>query len=239
MGISRWKKCKLENKCFDCLQPALEGYVYCEEHLLRKKERNLKRRSRVCDGCGGPKEIAGYCKSCWKKRDEKRRKRVEAKKLRGECTTCANKVAKGRLRCEVCLEKSRKQRHLRESYRRENNLCLHCNKNVEENAVMCCMCHAKDVSGFHFKTVSRASELIEIFEEQGGVCPYTGKKLTIGVNASLDHVVSKHSGGTDDRENLQWVYKGDFDINWMKGALTSDEFINAIYIIYEHLSRSK
>ena len=56
----------------------------------------------------------------------------------------------------------------------------------------------------------------------------------MGVNATLDHIVSKFNGGTNDFSNLQWVYCGDdFDINFMKGKFSERDFLEAIKTIYD------
>ncbi len=43
-----------------------------------------------------------------------------------------------------------------------------------------------------------------------------------GVNASLDHKIPTSRGGNNDLPNLQWV---DMQINFVKNALTHDEFV--------------
>ena len=44
------------------------------------------------------------------------------------------------------------------------------------------------------RQVTRDKELKEIFVKQCGICPYTGRNLTLGKDASLDHIVAKSKG---------------------------------------------
>ena len=81
-----------------------------------------------------------------------------------------------------------------------------------------------------------AVQLVELLSTQGGVCPYTKKKLTIGDNASLDHRVPVSKGGNNHLSNLQWVYLDDcLDVNRMKLDLLESQFKEAVRILAESL----
>lgn len=74
----------------------------------------------------------------------------------------------------------------------------------------------------------------EKFDVQS-ICPYTGLSLVLGVNASLDHIIARSVGGSDDLNNLQWVYGStDFDVNIMKGSSTEADFLKAISLIHHN-----
>jgi 5-methylcytosine-specific restriction endonuclease McrA len=64
--------------------------------------------------------------------------------------------------------------------------------------------------------------LRDLFEAQQRTCAYTGEVLIPGINASLDHKIPTSRGGTNDRENLQWVTAR---VNSMKSDLTHEEFV--------------
>ena len=66
--------------------------------------------------------------------------------------------------------------------------------------------------------------LKRLLELQGFTCPYTGKKLEIGTNASLDHIQPKSRFPELENcfENLEWV---DDNVNRAKRAMTKEEFV--------------
>lgn len=63
--------------------------------------------------------------------------------------------------------------------------------------------------------------LKQIVEQQNYQCALTGRHLT-PKNAELDHVVPRSKGGTNERENLQWLHK---QVNRAKGTMTQSEFV--------------
>lgn len=67
-------------------------------------------------------------------------------------------------------------------------------------------------------------KLKKLLELQNFTCPYTGRKLVIGVNASIDHIQprSRFPELVNCYENLEWV---DVDVNRAKRSLTKEEFI--------------
>jgi len=201
----------------------------------KRKEYLRKRRAQVCESCGGPKEISGYCKECWEKRTKRRKELFAEKKKRGECISCKNKT-NGKSKCETCLSKQRKQREKREFSRLGKGLCVLCgNRNHTENSKTCGDCFCRRVSKFHFKTYAKTSELLELLENQNHTCPYTGKKLILGENCTLDHIVPKSRGGINEVDNLQWVFCSEFvNVNTLKWNMTDQEFKGLIKIVYEH-----
>jgi 5-methylcytosine-specific restriction endonuclease McrA len=126
----------------------------------------------------------------------------------------------------------------REKSRNQIGLCILCGKNKSGSSKKCSKCYAKEVSSFHFGSVDRADELFCLLNHQNGICPYTGIKLVIGDNASLDHKIPKSKGGGDDLDNLQWLYFGIFDVNKMKWNLTDKEFIEAILILSKKVGKN-
>ena len=65
-----------------------------------------------------------------------------------------------------------------------------------------------------------ASDLASIWKSQRGLCALTGRKLDR--KAQLDHKLPKARGGSDRKDNLQWLCE---DANLAKRALTDDEFV--------------
>lgn len=199
-----------------------------------RKEYLRNRREKVCESCGGPKEIGGYCKKCWIKRTARRSKLNQEKKARNECLTCTNPRYKKHTKCHVCLEKYRVQCQKRREARVAAGQCVTCGAdNASSN--YCSLCFVKNVSKFHFGTRNRYPELIKLLEDQNGVCPYTGRSLEIGVNATLDHKTPKSRGGSDELKNLQWVFCSEFqNVNTLKWNMTDEEFKGLVKLVYEH-----
>lgn len=65
--------------------------------------------------------------------------------------------------------------------------------------------------------------LLDLWERQGGRCAYTGRVLTPGQDASLDHIVPRSKGGSNHPHNLQWVSAA---VNTAKQDLSENEFLN-------------
>jgi len=206
-----------------------------------RKKYLKERRAKVCDCCGGPREIAGYCQGCWQKRTERRKALFAEKKQRGECITCTNLSIEGKCHCDICLLKIRSRRKNREDKRRQDGVCVRCGKEKGgANSGMCPLCYAKETSVFHFGSVNRASELVALLKSQGSRCPYSGEELILGDNTSLDHVVPRSRGGSDEIENLQWLYSRNvFDVNRMKWDMTDKEFRDSIIKLADFLRGSK
>ena len=79
----------------------------------------------------------------------------------------------------------------------------------------------------------------DVLERQGRKCPYTGKKLVPGVNASIDHKNSrqKFPEQFSDINNIEWI---DRDVNAAKGYRTKAEFISLCRIVSSrHPARRK
>jgi len=190
----------------------------------------------MCESCGGPKEIGGYCTSCWEKRTVARKKRVAAKKARGECTTCDQPAEKGKTKCSDCLRKYREMSRALVEKKLAAGLCKRCGKNpFVEGSQVCGQCFCKGVSKFHFHNCAQTDQLMALLEAQDNICPYTGKKLVMGLNCTLDHIVPVSRGGTNDIDNLQWVYCSEFvNVNTLKWSMTDTEFRELIKIVYEH-----
>ena len=75
-----------------------------------------------------------------------------------------------------------------------------------------------------------AEMLRQIWTEQGGKCALTGIQMEIGgggksrtpLVASVDHKIPKAAGGTNSKENLQWVC---FAVNAAKADMSQADFI--------------
>jgi len=68
-------------------------------------------------------------------------------------------------------------------------------------------------------------DFFEIWQDQKGKCAVTGIELIPGKTASLDHINPLSRGGTNSRENLQFVH---ISVNCMKQNMTPEEFLEQL-----------
>ena len=125
-------------------------------------------------------------------------------------------------------EKRRRQRQ------REKNIkigfCVYCNNKAIPTLKSCFSHWLREKSSFYLGTRTRWKELLDMLESQEYKCPFTGVLLVPGDNASIDHIIPKSKGGTNDIINLQWV---DFKYNTIKNDMSNDEFMDYIKMLYE------
>ena len=126
--------------------------------------------------------------------------------------------------CEPCLAKFRGYI----AQRKATGNCLRCglgNKAVA--AQLCLRCWFKKMASDCLNARGEANNptadaLEELWRVQQGRCAITGETLVPGSNASLDHILPKSRGGSDDVKNVQWV---EFNVNLAKSNLTPTEFV--------------
>jgi CRISPR/Cas system Type II protein with McrA/HNH and RuvC-like nuclease domain len=77
------------------------------------------------------------------------------------------------------------------------------------------------------------ADVLKLFEKQNGVCPYTGSKLIVGKNPSIDHIKPRafYPELFDDIDNIQLVDKR---VNALKKEMSEDELIRLVYQIYNY-----
>jgi len=113
-------------------------------------------------------------------------------------------------------------------YRGKNkskNLCTNCSRQRMETSAYLCETHwftkiAKS------NGIKNGGEVVrKILEAQDYTCPYTGKRLVAGLNASIDHKNprSRFLDTWNRIENIEWV---DIYVNSAKREMTKEEFIS-------------
>jgi len=190
-----------------------------------KEDPKLKRnriKNGLCYRCAEPAFGKTLCPVCSEKQKVKDREKRKIRKFQGLCLMCGNKLKESDSKtCSSCLHKKRK----REAQRKIDGLCSKCGKDKSSCGILCEICYFKTVSNRHFKTCKRWEEIKNLLEEQNMKCPYSNRELVAGVNISLDHKIPKSKGGTDNIDNLQWVF---LPINTMKLDMLECEFVQLI-----------
>lgn len=141
----------------------------------------------------------------------------------GLCVDCGT-VARvsGSLRCGDCHERARTKAAVARQRYLSGRSCFACGM-PRFASRLCESCWYKRQSSNACGTIRNWRALKEKLESQEFECWYTGKSLTPGVNASLDHTIPKAKGGTNDLENLRWV---DLRVNSMKCSMLESEFLD-------------
>lgn len=120
-------------------------------------------------------------------------------------------------------------------YKKKNDAqsrCHHCSNPKLPGSGYLCEKHwfSKIIKSAGFYERDAPEKAKRLLESQGYKCPYTGRRIVLGVNASIDHKNPK-ARFPDQRclwENIEWV---DIDVNSAKRNLTKTEFISMCSLI--------
>jgi hypothetical protein len=194
---------------------------------LQKRKKDGK-----CLQCGklsGPKSKV-YCNKCLMKFNDNSKKRVKKLLEQGLCAQC-RKPSDKRV-CRDCSDKNNTRRMEKFKVRESAGICIRCGKMPSVlNNRKCTVCCLKHSAWTYFRDGNKWVNLQELFDSQKGLCPYTGRQLTIGLDAEIDHIISRHQGGKDEISNFQWVYR---DINKMKAHQSHEQFIDLIREVVQY-----
>ncbi len=97
----------------------------------------------------------------------------------------------------------------------------------------CHTCSLKDFSFKHLGSKQRWAELDDLLRKQRNRCYYSGLKIYVGKNASIDHIrpSSRHPDRATNIRNLVWTDK---TVNRMKTDFSFQEFIKTCKRILEN-----
>jgi 5-methylcytosine-specific restriction endonuclease McrA len=210
-----------------------------DRNKLRREAYAIRKANGLCTRCGNaPVEGGLECKTCADKQAEYIRQRRENRKSNSLCTECGKPVVDGKDLCSRHLamrQDSILKINDKRMNRRKDGLCEQCGSASLERPGLdykvCEICYLKNIAKGNLGDIKRWSSLKSLLELQTNICPYTGQLLVLGVNTTLDHKIPVSKGGDHSLSNLQWVYfdvYGGFDVNRMKGALTDQEYKEAI-----------
>lgn len=193
---------------------------------------------RRCHSCNkivrGPRSS---CSLCIRKINLRRHERVNALKAQGLCTeNCGATSATGKVRCALCLDKRRMEN--RKEYRRRTlcNQCVYCQRAA--TAGIFCMTHwLKNIGCTCGLGNKKGIKVLQrIWSAQKGYCALTGDTLVPGKTASLDHIIPRSKGGTNEESNLRWVL---LSVNTFKLDMADEEFVQICQkVVSAHEQRS-
>jgi len=146
------------------------------------------------------------------------RKRQKAKGLCLE--SCGRHRAKGRARCPQCLEWRRAYRQKEYRTKLQQGICIACKRSA--TAAAFCFTHwFRAIGSAYGLGNAKGVEILQrLWSKQSGCCSITGEVLVPGTNASLDHIVPRSKGGSNQEDNLQWVLRS---VNRVKSDMTNAE----------------
>jgi len=208
---------------------------------LLKKEYINKNNVCVKAGCNGPANSGGLCKLHYKKGHYKLT--YEDRKQRSVCVVCEAPVI-GQMKCKSCKAKEKEKRETLKIERLRVGACIDCGatqdivacahiskvwKSTRER-LLCRKHYFKWVAKRH-GGVKNAKMIEDLWNKQMGRCAYTGRRLTLGKDASIDHKIPRSDNGKNTKENMHWVH---WDVNVAKGALSEADFYALCHEILEH-----
>lgn len=145
--------------------------------------------------------------------------------LHNRCKICQSKVSlewakNNRAKYNERQRKS-KTLHL------ENGLCKHCKRPNLTTSNVCEDHYISNVSRCRLGSGNKeaAKKLKDKLITQNYLCPYTGEKLVVGVNAHIDHIMPacRFPELSGDLSNVEWVSD---KANLAKRDMTKEEFLS-------------
>lgn len=211
----------------------------CEKHQYRYKKfgttaRPKYNRDLICEkvNCVSTVATMGLCKKHYAQQQGKMRK-AEYKK-EGRCIACGSAHPEGQL-CKKCKERAKRSRQKRKAKLIEAGICCQCGKSKatvtygvqygnkkKSVAPVCNKCYLRRTAYHVFKSEKLYYILEDLWEEQKGICYYSGIAMILGENSSIDHIIPRSAGGKDIKENLCWCL---WPINQIKSGLSIDRFV--------------
>lgn len=184
---------------------------YRESWKKKQTERGL------CYQCGKypVKKGCKRCARCLSDIYRKRKKRM----TQNHCRYCQKLV--GKTVCDSCKEKYRLYRANRRELLKTNGTCMVCGKDRIGKSKYCKRHLLERMALMAIGSGSLWKQIDGLFQKQKGICAYTGEKLRIGENASIDHVIPIAQGGVRDIDNVVWCT---LTVNMAKRDLNADQF---------------
>lgn len=150
------------------------------------------------------------------------------------CLACGRNPLVSTNLCDPCLAYRREKKRRETKERLAAGLCMKCGQtNKLPHNSKCEVCFFKELSNQHFSSVADHEALRKLFHKNGGRCAYSNQPLTLGLNATVDHITPVAKGGSLGIENIQFLHA---TVNQMKWSFTEEEFLYFVKAIHDHRS---
>lgn len=210
------------------------GRRYGRGHAAKRAEYNKQYRK------AHPDKVKGWNKAknikYFETNQARQKKYVEERIAKGICRFCGRLASVPGLQyCADCRAKAAK----RCANRREAGVCSGCGKNPgvqlpdQSKLSRCETCYFKHAAHTNLGDRKLWAVLRDVLAAQNYLCPYTGDRLVIGLNASVDHKLpwSRFAELRHDPQNIEWVSEC---VNAFKLDRTPDEFLDLVRRIYSY-----
>lgn len=193
------------------------------------RERRLKfKKAGICPICRQQKlsSVEVSCSDCKLKDLENHRKRQILWQESGLCESCGKvKEDSTKTKCSTCLIINCDIKTKTYESRKSKGFCVKHDGEPATIGLYCRECWFKCITSSALGTQLYYKEVMRLWDDQKGLCAFSGVILVPGVNASLDHKIPRSAGGLDEISNLHWV---DINLNRLKWDQNYSEFLNAI-----------
>lgn len=197
------------------------------------EQRRKKREEGRCVSCLKRMTEDGKvtCRICRPKMAKHSRNSQQRRRDAGLCISCGKNPPVGNHTCSDCAGK----RNQRWRDRSASGKCVARAKCTRERLPDCGYC---DFHWFEMLCavhklggLSSVPMLMSLWDKQYGLCALTGKQMTRGDSASLDHIVPTARGGSNDPSNLRFVC---LVVNRMKSDQLDAELLDNCRLILSY-----
>jgi hypothetical protein len=183
----------------------------------------------VCIDCAGPREDASKlcCLACAGIRNSKKgsTKSYQAHIESGMCGRCGKPRDRATKLCSQCTaDTAAASKAWRERRKADGTRCMYCTEPRWHSSTSCRYHFVEKLTHNYNVPKEHVEALAKRLEDCNFLCAYTGQPLVPGVNASLDHIVSRSTDPSraSDPLNLVWC---DRTVNNMKTDYSIPELL--------------
>jgi 5-methylcytosine-specific restriction endonuclease McrA len=115
----------------------------------------------------------------------------------------------------------------------KKGLCMWCNNPKLKHQKKCSKCYVRICAQNALNNGKLGEEVLGLLFAQNFKCFYSGRNIELGLNAQIDHIMSKskYPNKITDLENIVWCHE---DINRMKNNFDKEYFIQTCKEIAKH-----